>query len=109
MKFLLTDPHVARCVTLLALMQQALNPVELDRYQQRYMKLLREHPELAAIFADDPRVTAAVQEIREAFEPTPPAIPARSTEQDKASEIFDAADDALGEYSDTEEGWKGYR
>ncbi len=106
---LLTDKHVERAVTLLALICTASNPVEVVRYQRRLIDLRREHPELNALLASDPRVKAKVLELSEAFAPTPPVIPVRSTEADETAEVFDTADDALGDYSDTEEGWRGYR
>jgi len=99
MSILLTDPHVERCVTLLALMQCSTNTVEFQRYHGRYKELLRFHPEVSAIEQTDPRVQAAITELRAAFEPTAPPIPERSTEPDEIAEAFDY----LGDYDDSQE------
>lgn len=58
MSILLTDPNVKRLVTLLALAETATSTEEYLRYATRATALKREHPELAAIHEDDPRVQA---------------------------------------------------
>ncbi len=68
MSILLTDHHVDRCVTLLALIQCATNPVERARYQDKHASLLAHHLELKKIRDDDPRIKARLAEIRATFE-----------------------------------------
>ncbi len=64
MSILLTDRHVERAVTLLALILTATNPVERERYEGRLKALRSQHPEVHAIRDDDPRVTAAIADLR---------------------------------------------
>ncbi len=68
MSTLLTDRYVYLCVTLVALMHCSTNPVELERYRTHHATLLTLHPELHVIRDDDPRVEAAITELRAAFE-----------------------------------------
>lgn len=104
MSILLTDKHTERAVTLLALIQTAANPIEVDRYECKLRALYAAHPEADSVGDDDLRVLAKVQELRASFEPTPPVIPERSTEADETAEAFDtAADDRLGDYDDSAE------
>lgn len=74
MGILLTDKHVERAITLLALISVASNPVEVTRYQHRLIDLHREHPELRALTLDDPRIPAKVAELREAFDGPAPGF-----------------------------------
>lgn len=83
----LITPHMDRLITLLAWLSIVENPVECDRYCHRILMLRREHPELADIRQDDPRVETRAMEL--------------------LNEIED--DDRRGDYSDVEEGWVGYR
>ena len=86
-KLLLTGPHVDRALTLLALIATSTNPVERDRYEDKLKRLRTQHPQLHEIRDDDPRLENVIHELRAAFE----------------------VDERKGEYSDVEEGRKGYR
>ncbi len=63
MSILLTDKHVERCVTLLALIRCASNAVELERDRRRLRALQINHPDLLMIRDDDPRITARLLEL----------------------------------------------
>lgn len=92
MAVLMTDPHVERAVMLLALMQAASNPVELARWKGQYKALVRSHPEVSNVLASDVRVTAKIQEIREAFEQPQQPVEACHKCGHLASNRIDAGD-----------------